>query len=213
MTTIAYEDFIDEVRNDLKEFIKDRWDEKEIKDLDRDEVYDEAFMEDRVTGNGSGSYFFNAWKAKESIFNMDEDLLRETISEFDIDMSEHWGDWEFLDVSVRCYALGQIDIDELLDEIRKEIGIQEDEICYFLKSDLLGMIAEIRDQFEEDGECECSHTIDFLDDGSMEIDAFPKNSWMACEQFNKEDMSKTDEELLQKAIKGATTYNENICFD
>lgn len=91
MVTIAYQDFIDGVRDDLKEFIKERWDEKEIKDLDRDEVYDEAFIADSVTGKGSGSYFFNAWKAKESIFNMDEDLMKETISGFGIDMSEHWG--------------------------------------------------------------------------------------------------------------------------
>ena len=57
-------------------------------------MYDEAFTADSVTGNGSGSYFFNAGKAKESIFNMDDDLLMETIEEFGIDMSEHWGDWE-----------------------------------------------------------------------------------------------------------------------
>ncbi len=126
MESINYQNFLDEVRNDLKEFILDRWDEKEIKDLDRNEVYDEAFTEDSVTGNGSGSYFFNAWKAKESIFNMDEDLLRETISVFDIDMSEHWGDWEYLDVSVRCYALEQIDIDELLNEIREETKEKEE---------------------------------------------------------------------------------------
>lgn len=126
MTTIAYQKFIDEVRNDLKEYIIDRWKVSEFKDLDREEVYDGAFNADRVTGNGSGSYFFNAWKAKVSIFNIDEDLLRETIAEFDIDMAEHWGDWEYLDVSVRCYALGQINIDELLDEIREETKEKEE---------------------------------------------------------------------------------------
>lgn len=139
MVTIEYEKFIDEVRNDLKDFILDRWEKTEIKDLDRDEVYDDAFIEDRVTGNGSGSYFFNALKAKESIFEMDEDLLKETISEFDIDMSEHWGDWEYLDVSVRCYALGQIDIDELLDEIREEIG------TVFSKEEVMKVIANTRE--------------------------------------------------------------------
>lgn len=50
MTTIAYQNFIDEVRNDLKDYILERWDEKEIKDLDRAEVYDEAFKADSVTG-------------------------------------------------------------------------------------------------------------------------------------------------------------------
>lgn len=156
MTTIAYQDFIDEVRNDLKEYIQDRWSESEIKDLDRDEVYDEAFTEDRVTGNGSGSYFFNAWKAKESIFNMDEDLLKETISEFDIDMSKHWGDWEYLDVSVRCYALGKIDIDELLDEIREETKEKEEsEIIYISKTELLKAIAEAKERIQRTGQACC----------------------------------------------------------
>lgn len=121
MKPIAYENFIDEVRSDLKNYILERWDEEEIKELEANEVYDEAFTADSVTGNGSGSYFFNAWKAKESLFEMDEDILRETISEFDIDMAEHWGDWEFLDVSCRCYALGQIDIEEVLEEIKEEL--------------------------------------------------------------------------------------------
>lgn len=73
--TIEFKNFIDEVRNDLKEYIQERWSAVEIaKDLDQEQVYDEAFTADSVTGNGSGSYFCNAGKAKESIFNMDEDL-------------------------------------------------------------------------------------------------------------------------------------------
>lgn len=153
MKTISYQNFIDEVRDDLKEFIQDRWTETEIKDLDRDEVYDEAFIDDRVTGNGSGSYFFNAWKAKESIFEMDEELLKETISEFGIDMAEHWGDWEYLDVSVRCYALGQIDIEELLDEIRKEMEEKEETgIIYISKKELLDAIRDAKERIQRTGQ-------------------------------------------------------------
>lgn len=117
-------------------------------------MYDEAFTADRVTGNGSGSYFFSAWKAKESIYDMDEDLLRETISEFDIDMSEHWGDWEYLDVSVRCYALGQIDIDGLLEEICEEVE-EETGFIYGPKSKCLNAIREAKERIKRTGQACC----------------------------------------------------------
>lgn len=208
MTTIAYKDFIDEVRNDLKEFILDRWAESQIKDLDREEVYDEAFTADSVTGNGSGSYFFNAWKAKESIFNMDEDLLKETISEFDIDMSEHWGGWEYLDVSVRCYALGQIDIDELLDEIRKEIG------TVFSKDEVMKVIANAREDWEEEGDEEYIITIDFFDNGIGEngfLNSKDINGrWIWCYEFDKEDYQVTDEKVFKRIKAGAEMNNIKI---
>lgn len=148
----------------------------------------------------------------------DETEAQNMIDEFGVDMNEHWCDYEFLDVSMRCYVLGCA-ISEALDELEGEREDEEDEedeeneICYFLKSDLLRMIEGIRDQFEEDGGLGCSHTIDFLDDGSMEIDTTPTMSWMACTEFYNEDMEKSDEELLQKAIEEVTKYNENICFD
>jgi len=201
MTTIAYQNFIDDVRNDLKEFIQYRWTEKEIKELDRDEVYDEAFTADSVTGNGSGSYFFNAWKAKEAIFNMDEDLLKETISEFGIDMAEHWGDWEFLDVSVRCYAIGIIDIDELLEEIREEIGT-EDKIIYFLRSYIKGILDGLK-AFE-------TFDLYFYKDGEITT-AKRLNEDFLCEWHGRLD--KNANELIQDIIDSITYDHENICFD
>lgn len=208
METIAYQNFIDEVRNDLKDFVLDRWDEKEIKDLDREEVYDEAFTEDSVTGNGSGSYFCNAWKAKESIFNMDEDLLRETISEFEIDMGEHWGDWEYLDVSVRCYALGQIDIDELLDEIRKEIG------TVWSKDEVMKVIANAREDWEEEGDEDYIITIDFFDNVEigepLRMNSKSLKKWLWCYEFDWEDYKRTDEEVFERIKKSAGMNNIKI---
>lgn len=208
MTTIAYQDFIDEVRNDLKEYILDRWKESEFKDLDREEVYDEAFKADSVTGNGSGSYFFNAWKAKESIFNTDEDLMRETIEEFGINMEEHWGDWEYLDVSVRCYALGQIDIDELLDEIRKEIG------TVFAKEDVMKAIANAREDWEEEGDEDYIITIDFFDNGeigeSCRMNSQSLKKWLWCYEFDWEDYKRTDEEVFGRIKKSAGMNNIKI---
>lgn len=195
MTTIAYQNFIDEVRNDLKEFIQERWTEREIKDLDRDEVYDEAFISDHVTGNGSGSYFFNAWKAKESIFNMDEDLIRETISEFEINMGEHYGDWEYLDVSVRCYALGQIDIDELLDEIREEIG------TIFTKEEVMKVISYTREDYEGEENEDCIITIDFFENGEIDENSKALKGWLWCYEFDWEDYKRTDEEVFERIKK------------
>lgn len=198
MTTIAYQNFIDEVRNDLKRFIQDRWSESEIKDIDRDEVYDEAFIEDSVTGNGSGSYFFNAWKAKESIFNMDEDLLKETISEFDIDMSEHWGDWEYLDVSVRCYALGQIDIDELLDEIRKETEEKEESgIIYISKTELLKAIAEAKERIKRTGQACCG--LYFYKTGEITVSNWNDDFVVNIDVWN-DDVEDDDENTLKNML-------------
>lgn len=198
MKTIAYQNFIDEVRNDLKDFILDRWSKNEIKDLDSDYVYDEAFIADRVTGNGSGSYFFNARKAKESIFEMDDDLLMETISEFDIDMGEHWGDWEYLDVSVRCYVLGQIDIEELLDEILKETE-EEDEsgIIYISKKELLKAIAEAKERIKRTGQACCG--LYFYKTGEITVSNWNDDFVANIDVWN-DDVKEDDENTLKNML-------------
>ena len=38
-------------------------------------LYDELFLDDSVTGNASGSYFFNAFKSREMVLNNAEDVL------------------------------------------------------------------------------------------------------------------------------------------
>lgn len=180
----------------MKKYIRERWSDMEIaKDLDQEKVYEEAFIADSVTGNGSGSYFFNAQKAKESIFNMDEDLLRETISEFCIDMGEHWGDWEFLDVSVRCYALGQIDIDELLEEIREELG------TVFSKKEVLKVIANTREDWEGEEDEDCIITIDFFDNGEIDENSKALKGLLWCYEFDWEDYKRTDEEVFDRIKK------------
>lgn len=46
-----------------------------------------------------------------------EDIVKDAIKEFEIDMSKHYGDWEFLDVSARCYVLGSC-ISEIKNEYK-----------------------------------------------------------------------------------------------
>lgn len=122
MVSINYQNFLDEVRNDLKQMITDNYPtRKAIEEADRDNIYDDAFIDDSVTGNGSGSYYFNTWKSKENVLN-NEEVVEEMVDEFEVDMKEHWNDWEYLDVSCRCYLLGQVDIEEVIQEIKEENG-------------------------------------------------------------------------------------------
>ena len=76
---------------------------------------------DYVTGNASGSYFCNSWKA-ESCLCHNMDLLAEAAAEFCGDL----GEWvergaEYCDVSIRCYLLGGA-IAEALEEIEDDFN-------------------------------------------------------------------------------------------
>ena len=125
MKTISYQNFLDEVREDLKNMISENYqNRKALEEADPTEIYDEAFIDDAVTGNGSGSYYFNSWKSKENVLN-NEEVVEEMVDEFGVDMKEHWNDWEYLDVSCRCYLLGQVDIEEVIQEIKEENGWDE----------------------------------------------------------------------------------------
>jgi hypothetical protein len=81
---------------------------------------DELFAEDSVTGNGSGSYTFCRQTAKEYVTGNMEECI-EALKEFCVEaetvaekfLSE---DWEYFDVTIRCYLLGQA-ISEVLEEI------------------------------------------------------------------------------------------------
>ena len=80
---------------------------------------DELWTNDGVTGNGSGSYFFNAWKAEEALCH-NLDLLAEACEEFGQDIGEEVKQGaESCDVTIRCYLLGQA-IAAALDELEEE---------------------------------------------------------------------------------------------
>lgn len=73
-----------------------------------------------MTGNASGSYTFNRWKAQEYVMD-NIDLLAEMCSEFGIDNAEIGEkfleeEWEWMDVSIRSYLLGKA-ISEALYEL------------------------------------------------------------------------------------------------
>lgn len=81
------------------------------------QLNDDLFVNDSVTGNASGSYTFNTWKAEEYLCH-NLDLLKEACEEFGstCDILESA---EGCDVTIRCYLLGQC-ISQVLDEIEEE---------------------------------------------------------------------------------------------
>ena len=129
MTTYNYYDAVCE---DIRNYIEENTDyikEKEFTDEDtlRDYLYDEMFVADSVTGNGSGSYTFSTWQAEENICH-NLDLLAEACEEFGSDTDILKNGAEACDVTIRCYLLSEclskvldeIDLDELLVSEEKE---------------------------------------------------------------------------------------------
>lgn len=128
----------EEMAQDIKEYIRENESEFEGLDIDelRDKLYDDLWTVDSVTGNASGSYTFNSFRAKEYIKD-NLDLLGEAYEELSTleDLGRELIDqnYESMDVTIRCYLLYQV-IDEVLEDTdlllpanKKFIGDDEDE--------------------------------------------------------------------------------------
>lgn len=120
--------YLESMKEDIREYIINN-SELSIDDLiyNRSELEeklnDVLWMYDGVTGNASGSYTFNSYKAQKYVLD-NMDLLEEMCNEFCIDAETIGkkfldGAWEWMDVSIRCYLLGQA-ISEVLDDIENE---------------------------------------------------------------------------------------------
>ena len=119
--------YVDAMKDDVLDWIhcNDGTDYFKLSDFeDRDELEeylrDTLWTEDSVTGNASGSYTFNRWKARDFVLDNIEDLSEATY-EFGVDdatVGEKFleENWEWMDVTIRCYYLG-IAISEALDEM------------------------------------------------------------------------------------------------
>ncbi|MGN0187398.1 MAG: hypothetical protein ACI392_06605 [Paludibacteraceae bacterium] len=108
--------YLEAVKDSVKDYIINNIDLSSFDDRDELEQYlnDELFIDDSVTGNASGSYTFNSWKAEEYLCH-NLDLLQEAMLEFGINVRDFQGA-EWADVTIRCYLLGQA-ISEVLNEI------------------------------------------------------------------------------------------------
>lgn len=110
--------YIDENKNEILEAVnyEDGEDIADYMDEIAEYLNDTLWVYDSVTGNASGSYWFNTWKAEEALcHNLDE--LEEACDEFGCNMGDvlKHGGAESADVTIRCYLLGRA-IAEVLDE-------------------------------------------------------------------------------------------------
>lgn len=113
---------------DIREYIKEnieeddeRWEDREKLEQD---LYDDLWMADSVTGNASGSYTFNSAQALEYLHEDGFERFDEVKKEFGLSadsITEHIcnQDWEWFDVTIRCYLVSQV-LNEVLDEIYDE---------------------------------------------------------------------------------------------
>ena len=117
-------DYENAVREDVLEWIAEHYSNDEITEKlqERDdweqELNDDLWTADGVTGNGSGSYTFSAWEAEENVCH-NLDLLGEALEEFGGDMDIMKSGAEACDVTIRCYLLGGA-ISAALDELEEE---------------------------------------------------------------------------------------------
>ena len=116
--------YMEQMVQDIIEYIKE--DELEVTAENREEVAerlnDELWIADSVTGNGSGSYYFSSYKAREQVLEHGYEYIPEAVAEFGIDSKEVAqrfidGDWEYWDVTIRCYLLSEA-IEEALDQLQ-----------------------------------------------------------------------------------------------
>lgn len=102
-----YNDYLAEVESDALDFLDENI---ECYD-DFDDAFDAMFCSDYVTGNGSGSYTFNSYKAQQNVKDaiFDENIV--TLFDWNgVNIFDTLRDRgaETLDVIIRCYVLSDI---------------------------------------------------------------------------------------------------------
>ncbi len=115
---MAYYDYKEHVLEDVRQHIEENYEHEEIinslcdeearQDL-AEKISCSAWLDDRVTGNASGSYTFCRHTAREYVID-NLDILWEAAGEFSV-TNEEIGerfldeDREYFDVTIRCYLL------------------------------------------------------------------------------------------------------------
>ena len=113
--------YLESIKADVKEYINNEITLKDFTDKEELEqkLNDDLWVEDSVTGNASGSYYCNAWKAEEALAH-NWDILEEALAEFGCEGNPIEKGAEWCDVIIRCYLLGQA-IAEVLEEMEEEL--------------------------------------------------------------------------------------------
>ena len=128
MNTTSRKSYLEQMTSDIMNYVITDEIREQVKSGNREEVeeqlFDECWIDDSITGNGSGSYYFNREAAKEQVLaNMS--LLMEAVHEFCMNAEEvmqlmYDENYESLDVTIRCYLLGEA-IASALDKVEEEV--------------------------------------------------------------------------------------------
>lgn len=114
--------YLEAVKEDVREYINNEialLDFSSLEELE-EKLNDDLWINDGVTGNASGSYYCNSWKAEEALSH-NWDLLAEALENFGQEETNILKQGsEAMDVTIRCYLLGQA-----IAEVLEEDGIKE----------------------------------------------------------------------------------------
>ena len=112
--------YLEAVKEDVLNYIEEEicFNDFESREELEEHLNDVLWTEDSVTGNASGSYYCNAWKAAEAL-NHNWDLLQEALENFGDDSNPIKKGEEWCDVTIRCYLLSTA-IAEVLDDLDRE---------------------------------------------------------------------------------------------
>lgn len=105
--------YVESLRNDIKEYIDENKEYLEGKSFEQ--IYNILFVEDSVTGNGSGSYTFSRQEAGGNLVG-NFDLLYDALEYFVGNIEDLKKGEEFCDVTIRCYLLHSVLV-EVLENI------------------------------------------------------------------------------------------------
>lgn len=122
--------YYEEVLQAVEEAVNDGYSPEMLEPVDLEDfaekLNDALWVDDSVTGNASGSFFFNSYKAEEALAG-NWDLAAEALVEFgydDVDAFHKGAEW--VDVSIRCYLLNSCisdyierNEDELIERIER----------------------------------------------------------------------------------------------
>ena len=129
MTTTTKYNYLEAVTTDVLDYIREEIYLNEWKgraDELAEQLNDALWICDSVTGNASGSYTFNRYRAEEYLCHNWAELA-EALEEFgcsSINPFDKGAEW--CDVTLRCYYLGQA-IAEALEELAEELEAEEEE--------------------------------------------------------------------------------------
>lgn len=117
-------DYYEVTTNNILKYIEENinFSDFESREELEEKLYDDCWISDSVTGNASGSYTFNRYKAQKLVLDNME-LCTEALKEFCVPMEEVAEklleeNWEYFDVTIRCYILGTC-ISNALDSLEE----------------------------------------------------------------------------------------------